>query len=200
MGRAFSEEERLIIKERIKKESFKLFKKNGIKKTSIEEITKNVGISQGGFYTFYKNKREVFYDIIEDDVDIQIKNVLKHIEESVNDPAKMIYECIEHHCRHIQSNRIMWIDEPDIMDILNLRKEEDTHREKEKFKSVLLKLNNYWMKKKCIKSMDVEKLLSVFLMARTMSINKECCDDDDFKEIFDMFVFTSIKKYLIVNI
>ncbi|WP_294372859.1 hypothetical protein [uncultured Clostridium sp.] len=56
------------------------------------------------------------------------------------------------------------------------------------------------MKKKCIKSMDVEKLLSVFLMARTMYINKECCDDDDFKEIFDMFVFTSIKKYLIVNI
>ena len=62
MGKAFSEEERVVIKENIKKEAFELFKNNGIRKTSIAAITQKVGISQGGFYTFYKNKEQVKYN------------------------------------------------------------------------------------------------------------------------------------------
>lgn len=197
MGKAFSEEERQLIKENIKKEAFKLFKKNGIRKTSIREITKNVGIAQGGFYNFYKNKEEVFYDIIDDDMDIQIEHFLEHLEESIDNPVGMLYTCIKHHCRHMQENRAIWIDEPDIMEILNSRKEEDTIKEKEKLRRVLMKLSDFWMEKECIKFMNIEKLLSVFLISKTMYINKECCADEDFNEIFDLFTITSIKKYLI---
>lgn len=199
MGKAFSDEERKLIRGRIKEESFKLFRINGIRKTSISEITKNVGISQGGFYTFYKNKEEVFYDITESDIDTQIEHCLSYLEESIKDPAGTLYTCIEHHCRHMQESHAIWIDEPDIMEILRQRNEEDILREKEKFRKVLVTMKEYWIKNQCIKSMDIEKLLSVFLMARTMYINKECCDENNFKEIFEAFIKIIIKKYLILE-
>lgn len=196
MGKAFSEEERVVIKENIKKEAFELFKNNGIRKTSIAAITQKVGISQGGFYTFYKNKEEVLYDIMDDDMDMQIEHCLRHLEESKNDPFGMLYASIKHNCKHMQENRAIWIDEPDIMEILRQRKEEDILKEKEKFRKVLHTLNDYWKECKCIISMDVEKLLSVFLIARTMYINKEYCNSKDFEEIFDIFIINAIKKYL----
>ena len=196
MGKAFSDKERELIKEKIKKESFEFFKKNGIRKTSIEQITKNVGISQGGFYSFYKNKEELFYDIMNDDIDMQIEHFLSHLSESINDPANMFYTCIKHNCMHMLENRAIWLDEPDIMAILNSRKDETILEEKEKFRKVIMKVKDFWIKNKCIDYMDSEKLLSVFLMARTMYINKECCNDEDFDEIFDIFVKTAIGRYL----
>ena len=62
---------------------------------------------------------------------------------------------------------------------------------------MLEKLNDYWINNKCIISMDIEKVLSVFIMARTMYINKDVCDDNNFNEIFKLFVKSAIAKYLI---
>lgn len=200
MGKAFTDKERELIKENIKKEAFKLFKINGIRKTSIGQITKNSGISQGGFYSFYKNKEELFYEIIDDDMDLQIEHMLSYMDESVKDPAKMLYTSIKHNCMHMMENRAIWLDEPDIMEILNSRKEEDSLKEKEKFRRVVDKLYDFWIDKKCISFMNKDKLVSVFLIARTMYINKECCNDVDFEEIFDIFIKNSINKYLKTNV
>lgn len=196
MGKAFTDKERELIKETIKKEAFELFKIYGIRKTSISQITKMAGISQGGFYSFYKNKEELFYEIMDDDMDMQIEHCLSYIEESVKDPFNRLYLCIKHNCMHMRKNRAIWLDEPDIMKILNERKEEDNIKEREKLTKVINTFYNFWRERNCISFMDCGKLVSLFLIARTMYINKECCNDDDFEEIFDNFIINSINKYL----
>jgi AcrR family transcriptional regulator len=43
----------------------KLFEKQGLRKTSVEELAQAVGISKGAFYLFYESKEELFMEILE---------------------------------------------------------------------------------------------------------------------------------------
>jgi AcrR family transcriptional regulator len=65
MPRAFSEKEREIIRQRLREEGAMLFEAYGLRKTSVEDITRAAGISKGAFYLFYKSKEELFLDILE---------------------------------------------------------------------------------------------------------------------------------------
>lgn len=63
MPKIYSEEKRLEIKEQLMDVGLDLIKQYGIKKLSIEAITKKVGIAQGTFYNFFKSKEILVYYI-----------------------------------------------------------------------------------------------------------------------------------------
>lgn len=64
MARKFVEPDKDKLKERIIEQGRSLFLTYGLKKTSIADITKAVGIAQGSFYLFYPSKEELFADIL----------------------------------------------------------------------------------------------------------------------------------------
>ncbi len=63
MGRAFNEKDKEQIKQRLLDAGKELFSQYGLKKTSVEEITKKAGISKGAFYSFYRMKELLLWDI-----------------------------------------------------------------------------------------------------------------------------------------
>jgi AcrR family transcriptional regulator len=65
MPRAFSEEERQIIRQQLREQGEKLFEAYGLGKTTVEDITQAVGISKGSFYLFYASKEELLMQILE---------------------------------------------------------------------------------------------------------------------------------------
>lgn len=65
MPKAFSEQEQETIRAQMRKKGKKLFEKQGLRKTSIDELTEAVGISKGAFYIFYESKEELFLEILE---------------------------------------------------------------------------------------------------------------------------------------
>lgn len=67
MGRAYNDEEREEIKMRIKQFGKKMFEKEGFKNFRIQKLTNEVGISLGGFYTFFENKDALYREIINDE-------------------------------------------------------------------------------------------------------------------------------------
>lgn len=66
MPKAFTEQEKEIIRAQMKEKGKKIFEKHGLKKTSVDELTEAVGISKGAFYLFYGSKEELFMEILED--------------------------------------------------------------------------------------------------------------------------------------
>ena len=80
-------------RERILKKSWELFKKNGYEETKIERITKEVGISKGSFYTYFKTKEDVLFAILEK-VEIEIENSINDIDTS-EEPSKILYNLLE---------------------------------------------------------------------------------------------------------
>jgi AcrR family transcriptional regulator len=65
MPRAFSAEERETIRRQLREQGEKLFEAYGLRKTTVEDITKAVGISKGSFYLFYPSKEELLLEILE---------------------------------------------------------------------------------------------------------------------------------------
>jgi AcrR family transcriptional regulator len=66
MPKAFSEHERIMINAKLHEKGRELMAKFGIRKTSVEDITKAAGISKGAFYLFYNSKEELFLGILEE--------------------------------------------------------------------------------------------------------------------------------------
>ena len=64
MAKAFTEEEKIKIKESIMETALDLFHDKGTKSLSISELTKRVGIAQGSFYNFWKDKESLVIDLI----------------------------------------------------------------------------------------------------------------------------------------
>lgn len=65
MPRGFSEHERALIDERLRKAGREALVARGLKKTSIEELTTAAAISKGAFYLFYRSKEELFFAVIQ---------------------------------------------------------------------------------------------------------------------------------------
>jgi len=81
MPKVYSEQKREELRNQMLMIGLELIKKNGMKKMSIEEITKTVGIAQGTFYHFFTSK-EVF--VVEIAKEYQRK-INRHIERIVSE-------------------------------------------------------------------------------------------------------------------
>jgi len=66
MPKTLSESERAYIKERLKTETQKCLATYGIRKTTIDELIKRVGIPKGTFYLFYESKEQLLFEVIMD--------------------------------------------------------------------------------------------------------------------------------------
>ena len=64
MSKAFSEEEKSRIKESLIDCAEKLISRQGVQKTTVDEIVQACHIAKGSFYTFYKTKELLFWDVI----------------------------------------------------------------------------------------------------------------------------------------
>ena len=65
MPKTFTEKEKEIIRNNLIQKGKELFSTYGLKKTSITELTRAVGIAQGTFYNFFDSKEELYFEILE---------------------------------------------------------------------------------------------------------------------------------------
>jgi len=65
MPRAFSDYEKETLKAQMREKGKKLFEVQGLRKTSVDELTEAVGISKGAFYLFFASKEELYLEILE---------------------------------------------------------------------------------------------------------------------------------------
>ena len=52
-------------RKKIVDKAWELFAKNGYEETKVEDITKDLGISKGSFYTYFATKDELLYEVLE---------------------------------------------------------------------------------------------------------------------------------------
>lgn len=84
MPRAFSDQERLTIQARLMEAGREYFERFGIRRTTVEDLTRSAGISKGAFYLFFDSKEELFMQILEAyEAEVRVQ-----IFASVLDPGK----------------------------------------------------------------------------------------------------------------
>jgi AcrR family transcriptional regulator len=65
MAVAFTEREKEIIKDKLRVSAIECLKMYGVRKTTVDQLTKMSGISKGAFYLFYPSKEVLFFDVLE---------------------------------------------------------------------------------------------------------------------------------------
>ena len=65
MPKAFTEQEKELIRKSLLEQGHKQFSAYGLRKTNIEELAEAAGISKGAFYLFYASKEALFMDVTE---------------------------------------------------------------------------------------------------------------------------------------
>lgn len=66
MPKTLTESERTYIRARLKAETEKSLASYGIRKTTIDDLVKRVGIPKGTFYLFYESKEQLLFEVIMD--------------------------------------------------------------------------------------------------------------------------------------
>jgi AcrR family transcriptional regulator len=67
------------VKTRIIENALEQFAQYGYKKTSLDDIVQNVGISKGTIYNYFKNKEDLFKQT----VIVEYDNMLSHIKSLI---------------------------------------------------------------------------------------------------------------------
>lgn len=66
MAKAFTEQEADIILQNLKAAARRYAASRGVRKTTVDELAREAGISKGAFYKFYPSKEMLFFEILED--------------------------------------------------------------------------------------------------------------------------------------
>lgn len=79
--------------------AWELFAKNGYEETKVEDITKDLGISKGSFYTYFATKEELFYEVLG-----KIKKEVIEKLENINvdqTPEKVLEDYVKAKMNHV---------------------------------------------------------------------------------------------------
>ena len=94
MAKAFSEQERELIRQRLLEEGVRLFHENGNRALSIRELTARAGIAPGSFYHFFEDKRALVLEIAEYRSRQKIEAVLERLRTETADPVGLLAELL----------------------------------------------------------------------------------------------------------
>ena len=94
MAKAFSEEEKIKIKEKIMEAALDLFHDKGSRSLSISKLTKIAGIAQGSFYNFWKDKEALIIDLMAYRSMQKLNNIEKELSNSLTDPTGFLSDII----------------------------------------------------------------------------------------------------------
>ena len=80
---AYSEEDRIRIRNELVETALELMAKQGIQHTTVEQIYKKVGISRTFFYSFFKTKEELIVETLY----LQQPKIIAYVRQLASDPA-----------------------------------------------------------------------------------------------------------------
>ncbi len=93
MSKTFSEQERKIIKQSMIDKGTLLMKTKSIRQITVEEITRGANIAKGSFYSFYKFREELFWEIIKLEEQQLINEIIDiaNLEHDVKTKIRQIF-------------------------------------------------------------------------------------------------------------
>lgn len=183
MARSFTEQEKENIKSGLRKACKDNWTQYGYKKTSVDELCKQVGISKGAFYLFFESKEALFCEVL-CSVQEQICNAASEIIEKhkdkygVAEALKLIY-------REYDKNNFLYdSDRIDFTILMNkLSKEQAKKIEESNNMSQQLFLNQQYLKFKVDKAMALSVIYSLI-----MNIKNKAILPNNHIETFDFMV------------
>ena len=203
MARAFTEEEKEQIRERLLEEGLIRFKEKGLKGVSIREFTDAVSIAQGGFYTFFESKEDLLIACVNKRMQEKLEGYrkisLEQQVEEMKDPIAFLTERFYATGMHLKDNLVFNNLVSDSVNVLlgntkNL--EENNIRVIREF---LIWIIDWWQEHGLTVTVDTEGLRAFMKAGAILFMNEEIIGKERFPEIFHSFVEDNTRRYFQVT-
>ena len=115
----------------------KLFAQKGFYSTTVGEIAEKAGIAKGTIYLYFRDKRDLFFSVLESKLDILLEKVEKGIQKSKTVSSR-IEEAIGIHLKFLEENE-------DFFKIMQSFPEEFKRKLGERLKGGLIERQSYYV-------------------------------------------------------
>ena len=196
MAKAFSEEEKEQIKIRIMETALDLFHDKGTKSLSIQELTKRVGIAQGSFYSFWKDKDALVLDVMRFRAQQKLDLLEQRFPDSLPDPVGFLTEIIYMNSMdlmHKGQNQPVYSQSFAILSRVNVDTE---NRFGVVYQYFLEKLASYWKEHGAVRNMDVRGLVNVIAGSFVLFSNSVQFDPEYFDQILKAFIEDNVRRFI----
>ena len=195
MGRAFTKEERDEVQEKLRRIGLKLLAKDGIRNISIRELTKEVGIAQGGFYNFYKDKEEFVLDLFLLRIREKTQIILSEKEKTVDDPRMFIINLMFQNGMHLKENKAFDNAKSGTIEFFMRYRNSSSDPSRLIYKDLLIEMIDFWEANGWKIECDIDAVLDVGTMSGILFSNAGIIDEENFEKIFKTFCESEVDRF-----
>lgn len=190
MPRHFSTQEQKIIRNKLIEKGKELIAIFGLKKTTISDLTKAVGISKGSFYNFFASKEELLFTIFKLEGNKLRKKISQEILNSSRDAAKSIKELIKLILKEMDDNPIInrIYNSDDLNYVYQKLSQEQWKENRELSVDALIPVIEIWQKEGRIIEKDPELIISVIRAVVFISLHKKEIGEEIYPETIDLLI------------
>ncbi len=196
MAKAFSEQEKQEIRKKIMETALDLFHDKGVKSISIQEITQRVGIAQGSFYTFWKDKDTLIIDLIFYRSTQKLTLLEKKFPSSLENPANFLTNIIYDYSTDLMNKIETQETYRDAFKIFYKRDHKIIEHVKDLYIEFIKNLVSYWKEHNVIKTADEYGLSNAFIGAFALCFNSRHFDTKYFKQILKTYICSVVSSYI----
>jgi AcrR family transcriptional regulator len=190
MPKPFSEEEKYQIKLKLLQAASDSMVQFGIKKTSIDELVRIVGISKGGFYLFYPSKESLIFDVIQTTQENIREDLKQVLLEKWDTPRELFVRFLEFLFNVFDEYPIMKIiAQPEEMSILMrsvpLERQQSEHKDDDDF---FMTIFDEWKTRGLVSHIDSEVLAGIPRLVMALMLQKEMIGKDRFDDLMNLLI------------
>lgn len=175
--------------------SFKEFSLYNFNDASINRIIKEAGISRGSFYMYFEDKKDLYFYLLEQHLEVLIDNMKKDLIKNKGDLFKMFQDNIKESYNSFKNNNINFFKKSlENITIMEESKKTFGFRDKRLLKELIPNINLELLNAKAKKHIEVIFAINMhLLMVTLMKLLKN--DSLDEKIIKDYYEQLNILKY-----
>ena len=196
MSPAFSEYEKLNIKQKIMEAAIEIFHESGTKGLSIKELTKRAGIAQGSFYNFWKDKDALIMDVMQYRLSQKLEIAKQSFDESLENPVKFLVDIIYEHSIDLKEKYKKKPIYAEALNMLSKKTENRVYEANSLYTDFINKLAEYWKEQNAVKDVDEKGLINAFTGSFLLFSNYYKFEEEYFNDILKAFISAVVKKYI----
>ena len=196
MAKAFSSDEKLEIRQKIMDTALEIFHESGTKGLSIKELTTRVGIAQGSFYNFWRDKDALLLDVMQYRSAQKLAVIEKHFNKSLDNPVKFLSDIIYEYSIDLKEKCETKPIYAEALSMLAKKSEGRAYEIGGLYVGFIKKLANYWKEKGAVKEVNEKGLINAFTGSFVLFSNYYKFEKEYFNDILKTFIVSAVEKYI----
>ncbi len=198
--RGFSDEERERIREDLMDAGRELFSTYGLQKTTIADLTDEVGIGKSTFYRFFDSKEELYLAVLDREGEA-IQQKLEDSEiGSTNDPQEVVEGFLQFIFEEIETNSLVQqlVVEDELDRLRDHRTAAEREAEREEEVAAIRAFTDPFVERGALRGEDPELVARAIGAIPYLTLHEDDIGSDEYPAVRD-FVIESFARGLVVD-